>query len=45
MANIITSKSMRSALGILDDKLLLLEFDKKYANLAKNKGKFQPLTQ
>ena len=45
MANIITSESMRSALGILDDKLLLLEFDKKYANLAKNKGKFQPVTQ
>lgn len=45
MANIITSKFIRSSLGVLDDELLLLEFDKKYANLAKNKGKFHSLTQ
>ncbi|WP_099831592.1 hypothetical protein [Streptococcus suis] len=45
MANIITSKFIRSSLGVLDDEVLLLEFDKKYANLAKNKGKFHSLTQ
>ncbi|HEM3528497.1 TPA: hypothetical protein U1B39_000881 [Streptococcus suis] len=45
MANIITSQAIRTALGVLEEDLLLLEFDKKYANLAKNKGKFQSLTQ
>lgn len=45
MANIITSQAIRDALGVLDEELLLLEFDKKHANLAKNKGKFQALTQ
>ncbi|MFM0599100.1 hypothetical protein P7J18_02755 [Streptococcus suis] len=45
MANIITSQAIRDALGVLDEELLLLEFDKKHANLAKNKGKFQDLTQ
>ncbi|CYW12726.1 hypothetical protein [Streptococcus suis] len=45
MANIITSQAIRTALGVLEEDFLLLEFDKKYANLAKNKGKFQSLTQ
>ncbi|HEL1617533.1 hypothetical protein F6P74_07170 [Streptococcus suis] len=45
MANIITLQAIKDALGVLDEELLLLEFDKKHANLAKNKGKFQPLAQ
>lgn len=45
MANIITSQTIRTAFGVLDEELIMLEFDKKYANLAKNKGKFQSLAQ
>lgn len=43
MVSLLTDKTLKRAFGISDDKEVLIEFDKRFATLAKNKGRLQPL--
>lgn len=43
MVSLLTDKTLKSTFGVTDDKEMLIEFDKRFATLAKNKGRLQPL--